>query len=78
MLKAIEEILDGFHPERLLIEATGVADPYDILRFLSTSPLMPRLFTAQGGDGPGCRPLGRAGILRTIIFGSSGKCRGIR
>jgi G3E family GTPase len=43
MLKAIEEILDGFHPERLLIEATGVADPFDILRFLSTSHAAPRL-----------------------------------
>lgn len=43
MLKAIKEILDGFHPERLLIEATGVADPFDILRFLSTSTVSPRL-----------------------------------
>ena len=43
MLKAIEEILDGFHPERLLIEATGVADPFDIVRFLSTSTVAPRL-----------------------------------
>lgn len=42
MLKAIGEILDGFHPERLLIEATGVADPFDILRFLSTSTLSSR------------------------------------
>jgi G3E family GTPase len=43
MLKAIEEILDGFHPERLLIEATGLADPFEILRFLSTSDVSSRL-----------------------------------
>ncbi|MBI5605843.1 MAG: GTP-binding protein [Deltaproteobacteria bacterium] len=43
MLKAIEEILDGFHPERLLIEATGVADPFDILRFLRPSNVSSRL-----------------------------------
>ena len=43
MLKAIEEILDGFHPQRLLIEATGVADPFDILRFLSTAAVSSRL-----------------------------------
>lgn len=43
LLKAVEEILDGFHPERLLIEATGVADPFDILRFLSTSTVSHRL-----------------------------------
>lgn len=37
MLKAIEEILNGFQPNRLLIEATGVADPFDILNFLKAS-----------------------------------------
>jgi G3E family GTPase len=35
----VVEILDGFHPKRILIEATGVADPYDILSFLKASRL---------------------------------------
>lgn len=39
MLKALEELLKGFQPKRLLIEATGVADPFDILHFLKSSPL---------------------------------------
>jgi G3E family GTPase len=43
MIKAVEEILNGFQPERLLIEATGVADPYDILKFLGSSSQAPRL-----------------------------------
>ena len=43
LLKAVNEILDGFHPTRLLIEATGVADPYDLLSFLAHSKLEGRL-----------------------------------
>jgi len=42
MLRAVEEILEGYHPERLLIEATGVADPLEVLKFLLDSPLSSR------------------------------------
>ncbi|MBA4392270.1 MAG: hypothetical protein C0407_01840 [Desulfobacca sp.] len=55
MLKAIEEILNRFQPKRLLIEATGVADPFDILNFLRGSKLssrlaLPKVVTVQDAD----------------------------
>ena len=34
LIKTLTEILQRFHPRRLLIEATGVADPLDILKVL--------------------------------------------
>ena len=43
LIRAVQEILEGFNPKRLLIEATGVADPFDIFRFLGDSPLSGRL-----------------------------------
>jgi G3E family GTPase len=39
----IVEILDGFRPKRILIEATGVADPYDILNLLKASRIEKRI-----------------------------------
>ena len=39
----VVEILEGFHPKRMLIEATGVADPYDILSFLKASRIENRI-----------------------------------
>jgi len=49
------EILDRFHPKRLFIEATGVADPFDVVRFLKTSQLqkrlgVPKVVTVLSGD----------------------------
>ena len=35
LIKTVRDILDRFHPSRLLIEATGVADPIDILKTLN-------------------------------------------
>ncbi len=32
--RTVTEILDGFHPRRLFIEATGVADPFEVLSHL--------------------------------------------
>jgi G3E family GTPase len=51
----VVEILDGFHPKRILIEATGVADPYDILSFLKASRIesrisAPKVVTVLAGD----------------------------
>lgn len=51
----VVEILDGFHPKRILIEATGVADPYDILDFLKASRIesrisAPKVVTVLAGD----------------------------
>jgi G3E family GTPase len=48
-------ILDGFHPKRILIEATGVADPFDILSFLKASKIenrisAPKVVTVLAGD----------------------------
>jgi G3E family GTPase len=43
MHRAVAEILDSYQPERILIEATGVADPLDISKFLCDSPLSQRL-----------------------------------
>ena len=52
---AIAEILDGFHPRRLFIEATGVADPFEILTFLKGSRIVkrisaPKVVTVLAGD----------------------------
>jgi G3E family GTPase len=49
------EILDRFHPRRLLIEATGVADPFDILFFLKSFQIenritLPKVVTVLAGD----------------------------
>ena len=51
----VVEILDGFRPKRLLIEATGVADPYDVLSFLKASRIenrisAPKVVTVLAGD----------------------------
>jgi len=51
----VVEILDRFHPKRILIEATGVADPYDILGFLKASRIenrisAPKVVTVLAGD----------------------------
>ena len=43
LLKSVKEILDGFHPGRLFIEATGVADPFEILGLLDTPQIKKRL-----------------------------------
>jgi G3E family GTPase len=55
LLRTIGEILDRFHPKRLLIEATGVADPYEILTFLKSSQIanrikLPKVVTVLAGD----------------------------
>ena len=34
LVRTVEKMIDDFHPERLLIEATGVADPHEILSYL--------------------------------------------
>jgi len=52
---AIAEILDGFHPRRLFIEATGVADPFEILSFLKGPRIVkrisaPKVVTVLAGD----------------------------
>jgi len=39
LLKSVKEILDGFHPNRLFIEATGVADPFEVKDILRSSKL---------------------------------------
>jgi len=39
LLKTIQKIIDGYHAERLFIEATGVADPSEILSALHSSKL---------------------------------------
>lgn len=43
MVKSLEDITERFHPRRILIEATGVADPLEVTRFLRTSRLKGRL-----------------------------------
>lgn len=43
MVKSLEDITEKFHPSRILIEATGVADPLEVTRFLKTSRLKGRL-----------------------------------
>jgi len=43
LLKSVKEILDGFHPGRLFIEATGVADPFEILGLLDSSQIKKRI-----------------------------------
>ena len=55
LLRTMGEILDRFHPRRLLIEATGVADPFDILSFLKSSQIenritLPKVVTVLSGD----------------------------
>jgi G3E family GTPase len=55
MVKSIEEITEKFHPKRILIEATGVADPLEVTRFLNTSRLKgrigaPRVVTVLDAD----------------------------
>lgn len=52
---AVVEILDGFCPRRLFIEATGVADPFEILTFLKGSRIVkrisaPKVVTVLAGD----------------------------
>ncbi|MGW8302826.1 MAG: CobW family GTP-binding protein [Desulfobacterales bacterium] len=39
LLKSVKEILGGFHPRRLFIEATGVADPFDVKDILRSPQL---------------------------------------
>ena len=55
LLRTLEEILNGYHPKRLFIEATGVADPFDVLGFLKTSQMenrisVPKVVTVLAGD----------------------------
>jgi G3E family GTPase len=55
LLRSIGEILDRFHPKRVLIEATGVADPYEVLGFLKSSQIEdrimePKVVTVLAGD----------------------------
>jgi G3E family GTPase len=55
MVKSLEEITERFHPKRILIEATGVADPLEVIRFLKTSRLKgrvgaPRVVTVLDAD----------------------------
>lgn len=55
LIRALEEILDRFHPTRLLIEATGVADPIEIAGFLKSPRIKGRLsalktITVLSGD----------------------------
>jgi G3E family GTPase len=55
LLRTLEEILDKFQPRRLFIEATGVADPLDILKFIGTSTIKrqmtaPKVVTVLDGD----------------------------
>jgi G3E family GTPase len=55
MVKSLEEITETFHPRRILIEATGVADPLEVNRFLKTSRLKgrigaPRVVTVLDAD----------------------------
>jgi len=55
LLRTLEEILDKFQPRRLFIEASGVADPLDILKFIGTSTIKrqmtaPKVVTVLDGD----------------------------
>ncbi len=55
MVRGLEEITEKFHPKLILIEATGVADPLEVIRFLKTSRLegricAPRVVTVLDGD----------------------------
>lgn len=55
LLRTVDEILDRFHPLRLLIEATGVADPLEIVGFLNTPRIRerigkPAIVTVLAGD----------------------------
>jgi len=55
LLKSVDETLRTYHPSRLLIEATGVADPFEILNFLNPSRLdgrisSPRVVTVVNAD----------------------------
>jgi len=43
----VEDILARFHPSRLLIEATGVADPHDILAVLNETQFRQKLNLAK-------------------------------
>lgn len=49
------EILDGFHPNRIFIETTGVADPFEILGFMKRPDIKKRInvskvITVLAGD----------------------------
>ncbi len=55
LLKAVDDILRNYQPTRLLVEATGVADPFEILNFLNPSRLErriapPRVVTVVNAD----------------------------
>ena len=55
MVRSVRETLDVFHPKRLFIEATGVADPFEVLDFLKTSDIekrisVPKVVTVLAGD----------------------------
>ena len=55
LLKSVKEILDGFHPGRLFIEATGVADPFEVKGILRSSQLKKhigsiKIITVVNGD----------------------------
>lgn len=39
LLRTLQEILVGFRPRRIFVEATGVADPFDVLASLNCSQL---------------------------------------
>jgi G3E family GTPase len=45
--RSVEDILVRFHPNRLLIEATGVADPHDILAVLNEARFRQKLNPAR-------------------------------
>ena len=45
--RSVEDILARFHPNRILIEATGVADPHDILAVLNEAQFRQKLKLAK-------------------------------
>ncbi len=45
--RTVEQMLDRFQPRRLFIEATGVADPFDVLRVLRSPRFEGRLQSAR-------------------------------
>ena len=45
--RSVADIIDRFHPDRLLIEATGVADPNDILTVLNEVQFSQKLSLAK-------------------------------
>ena len=71
LIRTLGDILERFHPKRLIIEATGVADPLDILGVLDLPEFQRKFEKAKVVTIVDADFLGRKGILWSPLLQSN-------